>query len=249
MFSSAALARRKQDDADRPPSWLASFLVDIHVPTAADFRRLRSHIKKRRRIYETNYRDLRHKVYAHRAVLDDAEVAPIVARTSVRELERLLLFLLRFYESMWHLFMNGRRPTLRPLRYSVNQAGRLSLPRASVSGVHRRMVHATEQVLLRAAAQQAAAPDGRVKRVRPRVSRRRYAVRTVNKKVWRNAVGESSKIIRQDRAAQYIDSPMMAQRVRFKKQLSAQIDGRYGTYRTQAKLTGRIDGQCTCPSE
>jgi uncharacterized Zn finger protein len=53
----------------------------------------------------------------------------------------------------------------------------------------------------------------------------------------------------QDRAAEYIDSPMMTKRLRFKKQLSAQIDGRYGTYRTQVRLTGKIDGQCTCPSE
>jgi uncharacterized Zn finger protein len=62
-------------------------------------------------------------------------------------------------------------------------------------------------------------------------------------------LARARKTIQQDRAAEYIDSPMMTQRVRFKKQLSAQIDGRYGTYRTQAKLTGRIDGQCTCPSE
>ena len=62
-------------------------------------------------------------------------------------------------------------------------------------------------------------------------------------------MAKRKKTVQQDRAAEYIDSPMMTQRLRFKKQLSAQIDGRYGTYRTQVKLTGKIEGQCTCPSE
>jgi hypothetical protein len=134
IFSKASLGRRKQAGATQAPSWLADYLDKAYVPVTADFRRLRAHVKKRRRIYEANYRDLRHKIYAHRMVGDDSEVEPIVAKTSIRELERLLLFLLRFYESMWHLFMNGSKPTLRRLRYSVNAAGRLSLPRISASG-------------------------------------------------------------------------------------------------------------------
>jgi hypothetical protein len=161
IFSRASLGRRKQGGASEAPSWLDTYLDRAYVPAPSDFRRLRAHVKRRRRIYETNYRDLRHKVYAHRVVADDSEIEPIVAKTSIRELERLLLFLLRFYESMWHLFMNGSKPTLRRLRYSVNAQGRLSLPRTSASGVHRRMVREAEQVLVRAAAQQGMQPPAR----------------------------------------------------------------------------------------
>ena len=166
MFSRASLGRRKQGDASEAPPWLEDFLDGAYVPDPSDFRRLRVHVKKRRRIYEANYRELRHKIYAHRVVADDSEAAPIVAKTNVRELERLLLFLLRFYESMWHLFMNGNKPALRRLRYSVNATGRLSLPRTSAAGVHRRMVHEVEEVLVRAAAQQG---------LQPTASRRRRA--------------------------------------------------------------------------
>jgi AbiU2 len=158
IFSRASLGRRKQGGAREAPSWLGDYLERAYVPVPSDFRRLRAHVKKRRRIYEANYRDLRHKVYAHCLVANDSEVEPIVAKTSIRELERLLLFLLRFYESMWHLFMNGNKPTLRRLRCSVNPAGRLSLPRTSSSGVHRSMVREAEQVLVRAAAQQGTQP-------------------------------------------------------------------------------------------
>jgi hypothetical protein len=168
IFSRFSLGRRKQAGASEAPWWLDDYLERAYVPGPSDFRRLRIHVKKRRRIYEANYRDLRHKVYAHRVVADESEVEPIVAKTSIRELERLLLFLLRFYESMWNLFMNGSKPTLRRLRYSVNAEGRLSLPRTSPSGVHRRMVREAEQVLVRAAARQPDAPVDRVSRRRPR---------------------------------------------------------------------------------
>lgn len=52
-----------------------------------------------------------------------------------------------------------------------------------------------------------------------------------------------------DRAAEYIDSPLMTQRLRFGKQLSARIAGNYGTYRTRLKLDARNGAECTCPSE
>ncbi|MFO0919055.1 MAG: SWIM zinc finger family protein [Planctomycetaceae bacterium] len=52
-----------------------------------------------------------------------------------------------------------------------------------------------------------------------------------------------------DRALEYIDSPMMTQRLRFGKRLSARIAGTYGTYRTQVRLDDPEETSCTCPSE
>ncbi len=55
--------------------------------------------------------------------------------------------------------------------------------------------------------------------------------------------------VREDRAAEYVDSPLMTQRIRYGHQLSARIDGIYGVYRTQAHLGRRMDDHCTCPSD
>jgi hypothetical protein len=52
-----------------------------------------------------------------------------------------------------------------------------------------------------------------------------------------------------DRAAQYIDSPLMTQRLRYGRDLSARIDGNYGVYRTRVRLGRLADGNCSCPSE
>jgi uncharacterized Zn finger protein len=41
----------------------------------------------------------------------------------------------------------------------------------------------------------------------------------------------------------------MTQRLRYKRQLVARIDGSYGVYRTRVRLGRRGDSQCSCPSE
>lgn len=52
-----------------------------------------------------------------------------------------------------------------------------------------------------------------------------------------------------DKAAEYIDSPLMTQRLRYKNDLSARIAGNYGTYRTRVRIGKTINVSCTCPSD
>lgn len=52
-----------------------------------------------------------------------------------------------------------------------------------------------------------------------------------------------------DRAAEYIDSPLMTQRLRYDRDLSARIAGNYGTYRTRVRVGDRDSAHCTCPSD
>jgi hypothetical protein len=55
--------------------------------------------------------------------------------------------------------------------------------------------------------------------------------------------------VREDRAAAYVDGPLMTQRIRYGHQLLVRINGIYGVYRTQAYLGRRGDDRCTCPSD
>ncbi|MFA5140402.1 MAG: SWIM zinc finger family protein [Elusimicrobiota bacterium] len=55
-----------------------------------------------------------------------------------------------------------------------------------------------------------------------------------------------------DRVAEYVDSPMMRQRVRIGRTACATIRGRYGVYKTRITLTPARrckEASCTCPSE
>jgi hypothetical protein len=120
MFSKEALAARKRKLSANADEWLAEYLAAAYVPTSDDFRRLKRHVTVRRKIYEQNYRPLRHKVFAHRGVATQAEVAALFAKTNLRELRLLLVLLSRLYEALWQAYYNGHKPVLRPARYSVN---------------------------------------------------------------------------------------------------------------------------------
>ena len=61
--------------------------------------------------------------------------------------------------------------------------------------------------------------------------------------------GASTRLTKQDPAAEYVDSPMMTKRLRSSRSVLAEIAGRYGDYRTRLKLTPKLDGDCTCPSD
>jgi hypothetical protein len=51
-----------------------------------------------------------------------------------------------------------------------------------------------------------------------------------------------------DLASEYIDSAVMTHRVRQAGYASARIEGRYGVYRTRARLSGSLRGDWSCPS-
>jgi uncharacterized Zn finger protein len=52
-----------------------------------------------------------------------------------------------------------------------------------------------------------------------------------------------------DRADEYINSPLMTQRLVYRKQLSARIEGNYGVYRTTVRIGRKLAANCTCPSD
>lgn len=150
MFSKAALGKRKQGTAAERPVWLDEYLQRVAEPSRTYFRRLRAKTREFRRIYESSYRPLRHKVYAHRAALNQAEVDRIVARTNIAEFERLFLFLLFVHDSLSDLLLNGRGTRRRRRRGLVKQSGRLRIPRTSLGSVHERMIRDAEKALVRA---------------------------------------------------------------------------------------------------
>lgn len=154
LFSKTALGIRKQGTNPSPPEWLPEYLAKSYVPRAADFRRLRAYIRKHRRIYELNYRDLRHKVFAHTEISSQVDVESLFAKTNIRELQRMLVFLGSLYEALWQLYFNGLKPVLRPRRYSVARIRRSPMPPWR-SGTVQEVITREAEAFLRAAATEA----------------------------------------------------------------------------------------------
>jgi hypothetical protein len=147
IFSKAALGKRKQGHDPKPPVWLPNYLRKAHEPTAADFRRLADHVKKYRRIYEQKYQGLRNQLYAHKQAADPSAIAALVKNTNIREMQRLFT-LLRLHQTLQELFVNGRKPTLRPVRYSAQRIGRRPSTTIPGESVHERISMHAERALL-----------------------------------------------------------------------------------------------------
>jgi hypothetical protein len=145
IFSLDALAGRKRRGNSNASEWLDEYLENAYVPNPEDFRRLRKHVAARRKIYEASFRPIRHKVFAHKQIAEQSETYALFANAKIAEIQRLLVFLRRLYEALWELFFNGRKPVLRPARYSVTQM--LAQPSAKGRSLQERLTKETESFL------------------------------------------------------------------------------------------------------
>ncbi|MDO8445919.1 MAG: hypothetical protein Q7T53_07460 [Deltaproteobacteria bacterium] len=144
IFSTEALERRKRAGSTNADEWIDDYMRTAYVPTPDDFRRLRGYVRKYRKVYETGYRDIRHKIYAHKQLSKAEDVQALYAKTNIREMQKMLIFLNRLYTSLWELFHNGRKPVLRPMKYSVASMRKSETPQWQSKQVQEQVVHETE---------------------------------------------------------------------------------------------------------
>ena len=119
VFSRDALAARKRRMSDNADEWLPQFMKGVHVPTATDIDRLHQLSKRHRKTYEAQYADVRILHVAHSAIADPNVRWAIFQKTRVSDFAKLIIFLNQLQDALWNMYYNGRRPTLRPMAYSV----------------------------------------------------------------------------------------------------------------------------------
>ena len=148
IFSKEALEKRKRKGSQNADKWIKGYMKNVYVPNAGDFRRLRKHVKNRREIYENSYRDIRRKIYAHKELSKPEDIQALYKKTNIQEMQKLLIFLNRLHEALWELFHNGRKPVLRPMKYSVKAMRKAEVPEWKSSHVQERIVQETEKFFL-----------------------------------------------------------------------------------------------------
>ncbi|MCK4820169.1 hypothetical protein KA005_30670, partial [bacterium] len=85
------------------------------------------------------------KVYAHKELSKPDDMQKLFAKTNVPEMQKLLIFLKRLYECLWELFHNGRKPVLRPMKYSLKAMRKAEIPKWQSSHVQEHMVQEIEK--------------------------------------------------------------------------------------------------------
>jgi hypothetical protein len=96
------------------------YVSDKHALTFEDIKLLRKQIDVRRRIYENRYRDIRHKVFAHKATSDVIETNALFAKTNIEEMKSLFGFLHALNLALWEAFHNGRKPDVKPYKFVLS---------------------------------------------------------------------------------------------------------------------------------
>ncbi len=145
IFSKEALEARKRKGSKNVDEWIDDYMKDVYVPTVSDFRRLRGHVSKYRKVYLNGYRDIRLKVYAHKELSKPDDVQTLFAKTNIPEMQRLLIFPKRLHTCLRELFHNGKKPVLRPMKYSVKAMRKAEIPKWQSKHVQEHIVHETEK--------------------------------------------------------------------------------------------------------
>ena len=122
-LSKAGLEQRRIAEGMNPKQ-AAAYVVDKYDLAAKDVRDMRRAVAKWRKVYEARYREIRHKIFAHKG-LSRADADALMANTKIDEVKELLGFLHSLYISLWQLHINGREPDLAPVRFVMPPASGL----------------------------------------------------------------------------------------------------------------------------
>jgi AbiU2 len=112
LFSNAALMARRQREGMTQAEAMR-YVNGKYELGPSDLRDLRRKIAKWRGIYEEKYRDVRHKVFAHKQTATTEDANKLLRKANVEELKSLLAFLDALYSAFWELFHNGREPAIK----------------------------------------------------------------------------------------------------------------------------------------
>lgn len=106
------------------PKQAAAYVVDKYDLTPTDVREMRKAVANWRKVYEARYREIRHKIFAHKG-LSRTDADALMANTKIDEVKELLGFLHSLYTSLWQLHINGRKPDLTPAQFVMPPAAGL----------------------------------------------------------------------------------------------------------------------------
>jgi hypothetical protein len=111
IFTRKSLEARKIREGIAPEA-AADYAHDKYEFKASDFRALRAEVNKQRKLYETSFRDVRDKIFAHKELSDSEEMNALLAKARIDDLKSVFAFLHALHTALWELLYNGRAPTL-----------------------------------------------------------------------------------------------------------------------------------------
>jgi hypothetical protein len=109
QFNKNALRERKikGSEADKLP-WLDEFIEKSYQPNKKDFLKLKGEVSKRQKRYESIYKPIRHKVFAHKEFKEIKCIEILFKKAKIGEIQDLLCFLYQIERIIYQLLYNGQ---------------------------------------------------------------------------------------------------------------------------------------------
>jgi hypothetical protein len=109
QFSKNALRERriKGSEADKLP-WLDEYIEKSYQPNKEDFLKLKGEVSKRQKQYESIYKPIRDKIFAHKELNGIKRVDELFKKAEIGEIQDLLCFLYQIKMIIFQLLYNGR---------------------------------------------------------------------------------------------------------------------------------------------
>jgi hypothetical protein len=115
FFSKAALRERKRQASQitgSDPQWLLDYVKNAWEPTTADLESLRTALTPHYQNFKAIYKPIRHKVYAHKSIQDDAAISALFGQTLIGDVAEILRFLHTLLWAINEMAWNARQPNL-----------------------------------------------------------------------------------------------------------------------------------------
>lgn len=98
-FSKYSLEQRRINEAGgKKPEYLESFIKKTYEPKPADFNKLKKNVSRVQKIYEQNFRQIRHKVFAHNDSEYMSNPTDLFAGATIYDAEDILIPYIRLKE-------------------------------------------------------------------------------------------------------------------------------------------------------
>lgn len=108
-FSKSSLEQRRINEAGgKKLEYLESFVKKAYEPKPADFSRLKKKVSRVQKIYEQNFRPIRHKVFAHNDSEYISDPTDLFAGATIYDAEDILNTLYKIEKVIFDLYLNGK---------------------------------------------------------------------------------------------------------------------------------------------
>jgi hypothetical protein len=111
QFSKSKLRERKLQNHNAH-EWIDSYMESVYEPIETDFLRLKPEVKKYREIFNSYYKPLRHKIFAHSDKASLSQRDDLWRATKGANMEDMLNFLEDVKITLQEAYLNGRKPEL-----------------------------------------------------------------------------------------------------------------------------------------